>query len=154
MNRPAGVMTATPYDEFEVGGTLTDSTTIDEADIDAAAELFGDYNPIHVDQEVAEKSIYGKRILHGPCVSGLMMATVGNAIAGTGIGELDLSIQFKGASFPGDTLSWTWTVVEKSDKPKYDGGIVTFEGVCENQDGEAVVTAKTLVLVGNRVAGE
>jgi 3-hydroxybutyryl-CoA dehydratase len=154
MDRPAGVMTATPYDEFEIGSTLEDSTTIDEADIDAAAELFGDYNPIHVDQEVAEKSIYGKRILHGPCVSGLMMATVGNAIAGTGIGELDLSIQFKGASFPGDTLTWTWTVVEKSDKPKYEGGIVTLEGVCKNQDDATVVTAKTLVLVGNRVAGE
>lgn len=154
MDRPAGVMTATPYDEFEIGSTLQDSTTIDEADIDAAAELFGDYNPIHVDQEVAEKSIYGKRILHGPCVCGLMMATVGNAIAGTGIGELDLSTQFKGASFPGDTLTWTWTVTEKSDKPKYDGGIVTLDGVCRNQDDVVVVTAKTLVLVGNRLAGE
>jgi 3-hydroxybutyryl-CoA dehydratase len=154
MNRPAGVMTATPYDEFEIGSILQDSTAIDEADIDAAAELFGDYNPIHVDQDVAEKSIYGKRILHGPAVSGLMMATVGNAIAGTGIGELDLSIQFRGASFPGDTLTWTWTVVEKSDKPKYDGGIVTFAGLCKNQDDVTVVTARTLVLVGNRVAGE
>jgi 3-hydroxybutyryl-CoA dehydratase len=154
MNRPAGVMTATPYDEFELGSTLADSTTIDVADIDAAAALFGDYNPIHVDQEVAEKSVYGQRILHGPCVSGLMMATVGNAIAGTGIGELDLSIQFKGATLPGDTLNWTWTVTEKIDKPKYEGGIVAMEGVCKNQDDATIVTAATKVLVSNRIAGE
>lgn len=154
MQRPAGAMTATPYDEFAIGSTLADSTTIDAADIDAAAELFGDYNPIHVDEEVAARSIYGKRILHGPCVAGLMMATVGNAIAGTGIGELDLSIRFRAASVPGDTLAWTWTVAEKSDKPKYAGGIVTFDGVCKNQDDVTVVTATTKVLVGNRVAGE
>lgn len=140
---------ATRYDDFEIGDTVSSAITITETHFVNAAGLFADFNPLHMNQEAASRSIFKKRILHGPCVVGLMMATVGDAVTGTGIGELGLNFEFRHPTHIGDTLSWEWTVTEREDRPKHNGGLVTFKGRCENQDGTLIVNARTLVLVAN-----
>ena len=142
-------MKATPYDEFAVGDVLSSAITITETHFVNAAGLFADFNPIHMNEVMARNSIFKRRILHGPCVVGLMMATVGDAVAGTGIGELGLTFAFRAPTHIGDTLSWEWVVTERVDKPKYKGGLVTFEAECLNQEGTLIVTASTTVLVTN-----
>jgi acyl dehydratase len=34
----------------------------------AVADLVGDYNPLHVDEEFCKKSLFGGRVAHGPLV--------------------------------------------------------------------------------------
>jgi 3-hydroxybutyryl-CoA dehydratase len=93
-----------------------------------AAGMFGDFNPLHVDEAFARKSIFGTRILHGPFTSALVSAPVR----------------------PGDTLSTEWTVTEKQDKPKHKGGICVLEGISRNQKGEVAVEAEGKILVSSR----
>ena len=40
-----------------------------------------------------------------------------------------------------------WVVTAKADKPKWQGGVVTLDGTCTNQDGVVVATAEGRILV-------
>ena len=50
----------------------------------------------------------------------------------------------------GDTLTTTWTIVEKHAKPKHRRGIAVLSGVCRNQQDEVVVEADGKILVKSR----
>ena len=114
--------------------------------------MFGDFNPLHIDEEFARKSRFGGRILHGPFTSALVSASAGMYFAGTAIAYLEHGCRFKGPVRAGDTLTTVWTVTEKSDKPKHRGGMVTMSGVTKNQREEVVVEADGKMLVASRPA--
>jgi len=50
---------------------------------------------------------------------------------------------------PGDTLTTTWTVAEKTPKPRHGGGLLSLTGVCRNQNNEVVVEARARLQVRN-----
>src|SRR5512147_648167 len=127
------------YDEVKVGDAFGDSVTVTETHLVLAAGMFGDFNPLHVDEAFAEKSRFGSRILHGPFTSALVSAPVGMYFGGTAIAYLEHSCRFKAPVRAGDTLTTTWTIVEKHSKPRHKGGIAVLSGVCRNQEGEVVV---------------
>ena len=67
--------------------------------------MFGDFNPLHVDELFANHSLYGTRILHGPFTAALMSTAVGLYFAGTAIGFLEHNCRFIAPVRPGDTLN-------------------------------------------------
>ena len=60
---------------LEVGETATFSKTITEADLVLFSGVTGDFDPIHVDEEYARASAFGRRIVHGGLVMGLLSTT-------------------------------------------------------------------------------
>jgi acyl dehydratase len=60
---------------LEVGETATFAKTITEADIVLFSGLTGDFDPIHVNEEYAKASAFGRRIAHGGLVMGLLSTT-------------------------------------------------------------------------------
>lgn len=138
------------YDQVSVGETFSTSLTVTEAHLVLASGLFGDFNPLHVDDAHAKKSRLGGRVLHGPFTSALISAPAGMYFHGTAIAYLEHNCRFKLPVRPGDTLKTTWTVTERLDKPKHGGGIVVMRARCENQRGELVAEADGKMLVGNR----
>jgi 3-hydroxybutyryl-CoA dehydratase len=139
------------YEEVSVGERFGTEVTVTEAHIVLGAGLFGDFNPLHVNEEFARKSRFGSRILHGPFTSALVSAPVGMFFAGTAIAYLEHACSFKAPVRAGDTLKTEWTVAEKLDKPKHKGGIFVLKGICTNQHGEVAVEAKGTILVASRV---
>ena len=121
--------------------------TVTEAHLAAAAGMFGDFNPLHVDEEFAKKSIFGTRILHGPFTAALVSAPVGMYFSGTAIAYLEHRCKFVAPVRPGDTLRTDWKVLEKLDKPKHRGGIFVLVGIARNQKSETVVEAEGKILV-------
>lgn len=141
------------YDEVPVGERFATSVTVTEAHLVLGAGMFGDFNPLHVDEEFSRKSRFGTRILHGPFTSALVSAPVGMFFSGTAIAYLEHACRFKAPVRAGDTLRTEWTVTEKLDKPKHAGGIFVLRGVATNQKGEVAVEAEGKILVSSRPQG-
>ncbi len=137
------------YEDVEVGDEwVSRGRTITEADIVNFAGLSGDYNPLHMDEEFAKRTIFGKRIAHGllglAVMSGLssfypLMKTV----AFLGIKEWN----FKAPIFIGDTIYVKTKVLEKRITSKGDRGIIVWEKKVVNQKGEVVQEGKTVTMV-------
>ena len=140
------------YDEVNVGDTFGSSLTVTETHLVLGAGMFGDFNPLHVDEEFARQSRFGGRILHGPFTSALVSASAGMYFAGTAIAYLEHACRFKAPVKAGDTLTTVWTVAETSAKPKHRGGIVALRGETKNQRREIVVEADGKMLVASRPA--
>jgi len=140
------------YSEFRIGDTFGVTVTITEAHLDRGAELIGDFNPLHVDDEFARKSRFGGRILHGVLTSALMSAPFGNLVSGTALGYLEHNARFLAPVRPGDELTITWTVTGLMAKPRHGGGIVTAECAALNQDDVLVATATGTMLVADSPA--
>lgn len=138
------------YDEVAVGDRFATGVTVTEAHLVLAAGLFGDFNPLHVNEEFSKGSRFGTRILHGPFTSALVSAPVGMYFSGTAIAYLEHACRFIAPVRPGDTLTSEWTVTDKLDKPRHRGGIVVLKCACTNQGRETVVEADGKILVANR----
>jgi hypothetical protein len=60
---------------LEAGEQAEYARTISADDIRRFAEISGDFAPIHVDEDFAKKTPYGKTIAHGALLMGLLSAT-------------------------------------------------------------------------------
>ena len=138
------------YDEVNLGERFGDSLTVTETHLVLGSGMFGDFNPLHVNEEFSKKSRFGTRILHGPFTSALVSSPVGMFFAGTAIAYMEHHCRFLGPVKPGDTLTTEWTVTEKLDKPKHKGGIIVMKGVTKNQSGEKVLDADGKILVASK----
>ncbi len=100
--------------ELKVGDSLpTIEKKIDQERIMAWADISGDFNRLHVDEEYARQTNFGGTIAHGPLslayLNELMMNVFGrNWITG---GRL-LNVRFVSPTRPGDTIRISGTVKE------------------------------------------
>ena len=57
---------------IKIGDGVTFAKTITETDVYLFAGITGDFSPVHVNRQVMERSRFGRRLVHGALVSGLM----------------------------------------------------------------------------------
>jgi len=143
-------LTGKAYNEIETGQTFSASLTVSETHIVLGAGLFGDFNPLHVNEEFCKETSFKTRILHGPLTSALISAPIGNFFAGTAIAYLEHNCRFIKPVKAGDTLTTEWTILEKIDKLKQNGGIAVMSATCHNQDMISVAEANGKILLKNR----
>ena len=127
---------------FKVGDSAEIIKTIEQSDIDAFANVTGDRNPVHVDEEFAKTTRFGKRIAHGMLTASLISAVLANKLPGAGSVYLGQTLQFVAPVFPGDEITARVTVKAiREDKP-----IMKLETICLNQRGEIVIRGEATVL--------
>lgn len=68
---------------------------ISAEDVKRFAEVVGDLNPIHLDAEMAEKSFFKKRIVHGAFLGGLISKVLGMDFPGQGTVYISQNSIFK-----------------------------------------------------------
>ena len=78
--------------------------TIAQDNINRYAEVSGDFNPIHIDEEFGKQSQFGKNIAHG-----MMVAATISEIMLINFGELwqssgKMKLRFKSPVYPNDTI--------------------------------------------------
>ena len=142
------------YDEVSVGDEFDYVLTITEAHLVTAAGLFGDFNPLHVDETFASQSRFGGRILHGPFTSAFVAAPVGIYFSGTAIAYLEHSCRFLAPVKPGDTLRASWEITDMTDKPKFRGGVISLSCLCTNQQDIEVASAPGKIMDAAREAAK
>ncbi|MEO8354695.1 MAG: MaoC family dehydratase [Chloroflexota bacterium] len=74
-------------------------------DVQRFAEVVGDLNPIHLDVEFAEKSFFGKRIVHGAFLAGLISKALGMDFPGQGTVYISQNSVFKRPVYVDTTVS-------------------------------------------------
>jgi len=107
------------------------------------AEISGDYNPIHLDEEFAKTTRFGRRIAHGMLSGAFISAVLGYEFKERKIVYLSQTMKFKAPVYIGDTVTAAATVTHIRE----DKGIVTLETVCTNQHGETLVTGEAVVMI-------
>lgn len=130
-----------PYEQIKIGEKASFSKTITQEDVSKFAELTGDFNPIHIDDEFASKSMFKKRIAHGMLTSSLISVVLGTKLPGANTLYLSQNLKFLAPCYIGDTLTATVEVVDKKDDKNYSilKTIVTNQLGINLVHGEAVV---------------
>lgn len=124
------------------GAIATLVREVNDSDIKSFAALTGDVNPVHLDEDFAVASRFGRRIAHGMLIAGHISAVLGTLLPGPGAIYLGQTLVFKAAVFPGDIIT-TRVVVTKvrTDKP-----IITLQTTCMNQTGQVVLEGEATLL--------
>ncbi len=127
---------------LNVGDSAEVSKTITEEDVRAFALLTGDRNPVHLDEEYASTTRFGRRIAHGMLAASLISTVLASELPGRGSVYLSQTLRFTAPVFLGDTVTARVVVKHvREDKP-----VVTLETVCTNQRGERVIEGEAVVL--------
>jgi len=124
-------------DEICIGMSASYSQTITDADIKSFAGISGDNNPVHMNEEYATESRFGKRIAHGFISASFFSALFGTRIPGPGCVYVSQSLNFKRPVYIGDTVTAV-VIVTNVDKGK---NRVFFDTVCKVK-GKTVIDGK------------
>jgi len=129
--------------EVTVGATTSRTKTFTAEDVSTFAAITGDHNPVHLDENYASGTRFGKRIVHGMLTASLISATLANDLPGEGTIYMSQTLQFKAPVFLGDTITATVEVT----KFREDRCIATLATTCTNQAGTLVITGEAVALV-------
>lgn len=136
-------------DDLKVGDTASFGKTVTEADIVLFAGITGDTNPVHLNQEFAEATLFKGRIAHGMLSAGFISTVLGTKLPGPGAIYLSQSLKFKAPVRPGDTVKATVTVTDIV----LDRKRVTLSTVCTVGD-VVVIEGEAVVMVQPRPVAE
>ena len=129
--------------DIKIGDSFSISREVTDELVRKFADVSGDFNPIHLDDEFAAKTRFGKRIAHGMLSGAFISAVLGNELKGHTVVYLSQTLKFTAPVFIGDTVTTTSTII----KIRKDKNIVTLENRCSNQNGETVVKGESMLMI-------
>ena len=103
-NLPRGTIC---IEEMEIGMSRYVLKTITDLDIELFAQVSTDRNPVHLDDDYAQDTIFAGRIAHGMLTASLISAVIGEQLPGHGTVYMGLA-----PVRPGDTVEARVTVAD------------------------------------------
>ncbi|MEW5960087.1 MAG: MaoC family dehydratase [Chloroflexota bacterium] len=143
------------FEDIEVATVFKHSLgrTITEMDNVLFSALTMNTQPLHLNEDFASKTQFGRRIVNGIFTLGVAVGlTVPDLTEGTLIANLGYdSVKYPQPVFHGDTLYVETEVLSKRESgSKPDRGLVRFRHIGRNQHGTAVIEFERTVLVLKR----
>lgn len=132
-----------PWNEIEIGESASITKTITEADVVNYAGIIGDFNPIHVDEEFAKDTVFGKRLAHGMLTASFISTLMGRCMPGTNGLYLSQEVKFLKPVLIGDTITAYAEVIEKVEEKRR----LIIKTTVKNQRGELVIDGKAVTMV-------
>lgn len=129
------------FEEIEEGFKRKLTHTITQDDVDRFAELTGDFNPVHVDEEFASRTAFGKKVVHGMLTSSFISTMIGMLIPGPGALWTSQTLEFLNPSYIGDEIIVKAEVIKKSVATR----MLVLKVEITNQNGISVVTGESTV---------
>ncbi|MFC7076936.1 CBS domain-containing protein [Haloarcula halophila] len=126
-------------DGIDVGDHVRFSKTIDQADVEAFAEASGDTNSLHLDEEFAAGTRFGRRIVHGTLVSGLISAALAR-LPGLTI-YLSQEVSYRGPVDIGERVTAHCEVVERITDDRF-----RLTTAVDDAEGNSVVEGVAVVI--------
>jgi len=135
------------FEDLKLGDSAEFGKTLTEADILMFAAASGDNNPVHLNQEYAEKTPFKTRIAHGMLTASLISTILGTKLPGEGTIYLSQSARFKAPVRIGETVTARVTVAELDSAKKR----VKLSTECL-VNGKVVLEGESLVIAPSRPA--
>lgn len=138
------------FADYHVGDTASLTKVISKELVYAFAELIGDFNPVHVNEEFAKTTMFKKNIAHGVYSNGMISAVIGMKLIGPGALYLDQYVKYLKPVFIGDTMRATATILEKvvKERPgKPPMNTLILQTDVYNQENVKVTEGKATVMI-------
>ena len=91
-------------EDLSVGMDASYERQVTRNDIQAFADVSGDDNPLHLDEDYAAQTMFNGCIAHGMLSAGYISKILGTQMPGPGTIYLSQSIRFRAPVRPGDTV--------------------------------------------------
>ena len=132
-------------EDLEIGMMRAVEKQITDYDIQAFAEISTDHNPVHLDDDYAQDTMFHGRIAHGMLTAALISAVIGEQLPGHGTIYLGQSLKFLAPVRPGETVRAEVRVADIDHGRRR----VTLDCVCLVGD-TAVLKGEALVLAPSK----
>lgn len=140
-------MTEKPFEyrleDIRLGQKKKFTVKITETMLNNFAEISGDYNPLHMDENYARTTRFGKRLCHGMLLASLFSRMVGMYMPGKNSLYFSQLLNFKSPCFINDEVTVECEVLDKSTASR----IITLKTIISSQTGECLVDGLAKVMV-------
>lgn len=95
------------FEDLKLGQKASFAKTITDADILMFTAVSGDTNPVHINAEAAERTMFKQRIAHGMLSASLISTVLGTKLPGPGTIYLAQNLKFRAPVTIGATVTAT-----------------------------------------------
>ncbi len=135
------------FEDLELGMEASFQRTVTSADIISFAEVSGDKNPVHLDEEYAGRTMFKSRIAHGMLTASYISTVFGMEMPGPGAIYISQTLNFRAPVRIDDVVTAKVKVVELIPAKKR----ARFECQCL-VGGKPVIEGEAVLLVPGRPA--
>ena len=133
------------FDEIDIGLTKEFQITITESMVNNFANISGDFSPIHIDEEYAKSTSFGKRVVHGMLLASFLSRVDGMYLPGKHALYFSQNLEFRNPCFINDKIKISSKVIDKSESTK----ILKIESKITNQNDKLLLHGIGKVIVRN-----
>ncbi len=111
------------FEDLSVGMKESVSREITEDLVCAFADVSGDHNPLHLDDDYAKKTRFGERIAHGMLSVSFISAVLGTQLPGEGAVYMSQSVRFVAPVKIDDTVDveiFVTEIIEEKNRVKLE----------------------------------
>jgi 3-hydroxybutyryl-CoA dehydratase len=141
----ADTMSSYFFEDLELGMEASHEKTVSEDDIASFAEVSGDYNPVHMNEDYAAGTFFKSRIAHGMLTASFISTVLGTRLPGPGCIYLSQNLRFLAPVRIGDTVKALARVASLDMTRRR----AQFACYCE-VNGKIVVEGEAMVFVPSR----
>ena len=131
------------FEEITIGQKIKFNKKITEDMVNSFAKLSGDFNPLHMDENFASLTNFGKRVCHGLLLASLFSKLVGMHLPGKNSLYFSQSLNFLNPCFIDDEIIVEGIILDKSSATK----IVTMSTKIFRTDGKCLIDGEARIIV-------
>ena len=131
------------FNEIKIGLEHYFDITISNELEENFAKISGDFNPLHMDEQYAKKTKFGKRVCHGMLLGSFFSRLVGMYLPGKNALYFSQNLNFVEPCFIGDVIIVKGKIIDKSEATK----MIKIETTIKNNTGKILVEGIAQVLV-------
>jgi 3-hydroxybutyryl-CoA dehydratase len=131
------------FDEIEIGLNHNFEIIITKKLIEDFAKISGDFNPLHMDEQYAKKSKFGRRICHGMLLSSFFSKLIGMYLPGKNALYFSQNLNFMEPCFMDDKIFVRGEVIDKSESTR----MIKIKTTIKNEEEKLLIEGIAQVLV-------
>ena len=135
------------FEDLEIGMLDAYAKTITDADVITFAGISGDTNPVHLNHEFANETMFEGRVAHGMLTASFISTVIGTKLPGPGCIYVSQNLRFKAPVKVGDTVTAVCTVTKMIPEKH----MIEMQTLC-SVGAKTVLEGEALILVPVRPA--